>query len=243
MALCHIYPLNMPPVKQDAVAWFQNPIQLHHAGPVAYSHSIKFLAKSGWITPPNATFIFILKKTKTTFCHLQETKLATAYCRQYCLVVIAAFGICLSLEWWNMTWWIDRSILRSNEFMILTLFFFHLASKCCHEIVIPTPNWKVIIEHCRGVPMTQCYHIMAYRLNMPLFPNILTALPKHYTTWTANCQEQYLLQFYSHNLKIMLKAFTSHCEWIDGDLEALSAELKWILHLKVGCSNFGPVQE
>ena len=40
--------------------------------------------------------------------------------------------------------------LRSDEFMILTLFFFHLASKYCHKIVIPTPNWKVVIEHCAG---------------------------------------------------------------------------------------------
>ena len=61
-------------------------------------HSIKIFGESGWITPPNATFIFILKNTKTIFCHHQETKLATAYCTQYCLVVIAAFGICLSLE-------------------------------------------------------------------------------------------------------------------------------------------------
>ena len=32
--------------------------------------------------------------------------------------------------------------------MILTTFLFHLASKYCHKIVIPTPNWDVIIEHC-----------------------------------------------------------------------------------------------
>ena len=38
------------------------------------------------------------EEKKQYFCHLQETKLSTAYCRQYCLVVIAAFGICLSLE-------------------------------------------------------------------------------------------------------------------------------------------------
>ena len=31
------------------------------------------------------------------------------------------------------------------------------------------------------------------------------------------------------------------CEWVNGDLEVLLVELKQILHLKVGCSDFGPV--
>ena len=36
----------------------------------------------------------------------------------------------------NMKWWV-------NDFHLV----FHLASKYCHNIFIPTPNWKVIIEH------------------------------------------------------------------------------------------------
>ena len=33
------------------------------------------------------------------------------------------------------------------------------------------------------------------------------------------------------------------CEWVDCDLEVLWVELKQILHLKVGCSDFGPVRD
>ena len=32
-------------------------------------------------------------------------------------------------------------------------------------------------------------------------------------------------------------------EWVDCDLEVLWVELKQILHLKVGCSDFGPVRD
>ena len=33
------------------------------------------------------------------------------------------------------------------------------------------------------------------------------------------------------------------CEWVDCDLEVLWVELKQILHLKVSCLDFGPVQD
>ena len=44
----------------------------------------------------------------------------------------------------------------------------------------------------------------------------------------------------------MTKPFTGvgvSCEWVDCDLEVLWVELKQILHLKVGCSDFDPVQD
>ena len=44
-------------------------------------------------------------------------------------------------RWWNTVY--GRRLI-SYEFMS---FIFHLASKFCHYIFIPTPNWKVIIEH------------------------------------------------------------------------------------------------
>ena len=46
--------------------------------------------------------------------------------------------------------------------MILTLFFFHLASKYCHEIVIPTPNWKVIIEQCLAIVYIFLLHFQSH---------------------------------------------------------------------------------
>ena len=39
----------------------------------------------------------------------------------------------------------------------------------------------------------------------------------------------------------MTKPFTGFCEWVACDLEVLWVEFKQILHLKVGCSDFGPV--
>ena len=65
-----------------------------------YSHrgSIKFLTKVGGEHHLMQLLFSSSKRQKQDFCNLQETKLSTAYCRQYCLVVIAAFGICLSLE-------------------------------------------------------------------------------------------------------------------------------------------------
>ena len=37
----------------------------------------------------------------------------------------------------------------------------------------------------------------------------------------------------------MTKSFTGSCQWVDYDLEVQWVELKQILHLKVGCSDFG----
>ena len=60
---------------------------------------------------------------------------------------------------------------------------------------------------------------------------------------TPNFQLQYLLQHYSKNLTIVLEPFTGvPCEWVDADLGVLWEESEQILHLKIGCPNFGPVR-
>ena len=58
---------------------------------------------------------------------------------------------------------------------------------------------------------------------------------------TVNSQVQYLLQFYQQNLQIMTKPFTGFL-WMGCDLEVLWVEVKQILHLKVSCSDSGPVR-
>ena len=40
-----------------------------------------------------------------------------------------------------------------------------------------------------------------------------------------------------------MNAFTGVNSWVDCDLEVLWVEMKQILHLKVSCSDFGPVRD
>ena len=61
------------------------------------SQQCSIFGKTGWITPPNAISIFILKVTKKIFVIMKQSYQLLIAVRLYCPVVMTAFGIPLLL--------------------------------------------------------------------------------------------------------------------------------------------------
>ena len=109
--------------------------------------------------------------------------------------------------------------------------------------IIAIPKFQVVYFHwkwCRycSWKLTVIFgsvRILTNRVNCPV--------PNRAEIRTANFQVQYLLQFSHGTSRSQSTHSQEPCEWFGHDIQVLLVKFEQILHLKVDCSDFGPVRD